>query len=195
MNCATQISILVIDELPNRAESLCQQLQQEGFEKLTTMRVSQLADIQIDSIAPEVLIVSQDSADLGTVALVETLIQLSGSPTLVFTHQSSKPEIVQQLVEAGASCYQHIDPSEIPLKPIIDSSRDQFANLVRVQKELQLTKSQLADRKQIERAKGLLMKKHECDEEQAYIAMRKLAMNRAQRMGDVARELIQALNN
>ena len=99
------------------------------------------------------------------------------------------------MVEAGACCYQQLDATDIPLKPLIETSREQFANLYRLQSELNATKLQLADRKQIERAKGLLMKKHECDEEQAYIAMRKLAMNRAQRMGDVARELIQALNS
>ena len=44
----------------------------------------------------------------------------------------------------------------------------------------------LADRKVIERAKGLLMKKVGLDEEQAFLRLQKLARDRNQKLAEVA---------
>lgn len=41
---------------------------------------------------------------------------------------------------------------------------------------------QLAERKRIEQAKGLLMKMKDCNEEQAYTLMRRRAMSRQQKL-------------
>jgi response regulator NasT len=49
---------------------------------------------------------------------------------------------------------------------------------------------ELAERKLIERAKGLLMKAHGLDEESAYALLRKTAMDRKLKLVEVARELL-----
>jgi response regulator NasT len=56
--------------------------------------------------------------------------------------------------------------------------------------ELQRLRVQLAERKLIERAKGLLMKARGLDEEAAYALLRKAAMDRNVRTGEVAQQLI-----
>lgn len=58
--------------------------------------------------------------------------------------------------------------------------------------EVQALKSKLAERKVVERAKGLLMKRQGLDEETAYAALRKMAMDRNVRLGEIARRVIEA---
>ena len=58
--------------------------------------------------------------------------------------------------------------------------------------ELELTRLQLSDRKLIDKAKGLLMKRGSMDEEQAYHRLRKMAMDRNLKLSDLARSIIAA---
>jgi AmiR/NasT family two-component response regulator len=50
----------------------------------------------------------------------------------------------------------------------------------------------LIDRKLVERAKGLLMKTRHLDEEAAYAALRKAAMDRKLKMSEVAQRIVDA---
>jgi response regulator NasT len=58
--------------------------------------------------------------------------------------------------------------------------------------ELESTRSQLRERKLIERAKGLLMKSKGLDEEAAYALLRRTAMNQNRRISEIAESLISA---
>jgi len=53
-------------------------------------------------------------------------------------------------------------------------------------------RTRLADQRDIEKAKGLLMKRRGLDESAAYGLLRRMAMDRKQRIGDFARVLITA---
>lgn len=59
-------------------------------------------------------------------------------------------------------------------------------------REIERLRLQLAERKLVERAKGILMKTRGLDEETAYALMRKSAMDRNLRIGVVAQQLIDA---
>jgi two-component system, response regulator / RNA-binding antiterminator len=52
----------------------------------------------------------------------------------------------------------------------------------------------LAERKLVERAKGLLMKQRGFSEEEAFQAMRKLAMDRNKRLSEIADGIIQTFD-
>ena len=60
-------------------------------------------------------------------------------------------------------------------------------------KRLEDARGKLADRRDIERAKGLLMQRRRLTEDEAHRALRKLAMDRNLPLGDAARVLISAL--
>lgn len=60
--------------------------------------------------------------------------------------------------------------------------------------ELTETKLKLAERKVVERAKGILMRTHGLDEETAYATLRKSAMDRSLRLGEVAQRLVDAVH-
>lgn len=57
---------------------------------------------------------------------------------------------------------------------------------------LALANQRLEERKLVERAKGLLMKARGLDEESAYRALRKMAMDRSLKLGEAARRVLDA---
>ena len=60
--------------------------------------------------------------------------------------------------------------------------------------ELEETKSALKERKVIEKAKGILMKSRGLDEEAAYALLRRTAMSKGKRIGDIADSLLSAID-
>ena len=58
--------------------------------------------------------------------------------------------------------------------------------------ELDATRSQLAERKAVEKAKGILMKHKDISEDEAYQSLRKMAMDKNKRIADVADGVISA---
>ncbi len=64
---------------------------------------------------------------------------------------------------------------------------EQFQNL---KAELAEANLRLSERKLVERAKGLLMQSRGLSEDDAFHALRKLAMSRKQRLGDVAQQVV-----
>ena len=61
-----------------------------------------------------------------------------------------------------------------------------------LRRELEETRSQLAERKVIDRAKGILMKSRGLSEEEAYRLLRKTAMDQNRRVAQVAESLVTA---
>jgi response regulator NasT len=68
-----------------------------------------------------------------------------------------------------------------------------FEEIQQLRVELEDTRAKLADRRDVERAKGLLMKRRRLTEDEAHRALRKMAMDRNLTIGDAARALISAL--
>jgi response regulator NasT len=68
-----------------------------------------------------------------------------------------------------------------------------FREFQALRRELEATRNKLAERKLIEKAKGLLMQQKSYSEEEAYQALRKVAMDRNQRLAEVAQNVISVL--
>ena len=66
-----------------------------------------------------------------------------------------------------------------------------FSNNEKLREELVNTRETLANRKIIEKAKGLLMQQRGCTEDEAYTLLRKMAMDRNQKLSDVAKSFLE----
>ena len=76
------------------------------------------------------------------------------------------------------------------LQPILDVAVARFEQDRALRDELRDTQERLAERKLIERAKGLVMKQKNVGEEEAYRVMRKLAMDRSRKLLEIAQQII-----
>ncbi|MCG9727605.1 ANTAR domain-containing response regulator [Vibrio brasiliensis] len=79
------------------------------------------------------------------------------------------------------------------LSPWLQQAQNLRSSVVKLEQKIDGLETRLEERKLIEKAKGMLMKLHQVDEQQAYQAMRKSAMQSSQPLGQVARNLLQTL--
>jgi len=110
-------------------------------------------------------------------------------PVVMFA-EDQQTETINQVIKAGVSAYivDGLEPKR--LKAIIDIAIARFKEQQGLKEELKKTKTQLEDRKLIDRAKAILIKSQGYSEEQAYHALRKLAMERAVSLGEMAKNVI-----
>ncbi|MCA0255846.1 MAG: ANTAR domain-containing protein, partial [Proteobacteria bacterium] len=78
------------------------------------------------------------------------------------------------------------------IKPILDMAISRFNAFSRMARELEEAKSQLENRKIIDRAKAILMKSRGLDEEAAYGLLRRTAMDQNRKIVEIAQSLVLA---
>ena len=110
-------------------------------------------------------------------------------PVVLFTEDDNR-SIIQQAVRAGVSAYIVDGLDQHRLGSILDVAVARFQETGRLHQELAETRASLADRKNVERAKGILMKQRGIDEPAAYHALRKMAMDKNLRIGQAAENVI-----
>jgi response regulator NasT len=93
-------------------------------------------------------------------------------------------------IEAGVSAYIVAGLQAERVKPVLDVALMRFKREQKLLDELSDTRRQLADRKLIERAKGVLMARNKLSEDEAYQRLRSMAMNKKLRLADVAQRIL-----
>ena len=96
---------------------------------------------------------------------------------MLFTEDRDNATI-QAALKAGVSAYIVAGMQADRLQPILDVAVARFEQDRALREELRDAQTKLAERKVIERAKGILMEQKGVGEEEAYRLMRKLAMDR-----------------
>ncbi len=84
----------------------------------------------------------------------------------------------------------HDELTPYPMESIIALLQQQSQQLAEIENELSETKKSLAERKRIERAKGLLMSKLGLNEMEAYKMLRNTAMEQNRKLIDIAENII-----
>lgn len=186
------LNILLVDDEIVRAAMVEEALAQEGHEVVCRLQSPASLNEMVARHAPDVVIIDMESPDRDTLDSMSLLNRENPRPVVFFADQH-EPDTMQAALEAGVSAYvvDGLVPSRV--KAILEVAIARFASFQSMRSELDKARGQLADRKRIERAKGLLMKHQDCDEEQAYRMLRKLAMDRGQRIGEVAANVIDIL--
>ena len=186
-----QMRVLVVDETPERADILREGLRRAGYEVSASLSspVSLLATIE--QLKPDVIVIDTESPSRDVLEHLVVLTQHTPRPVVMFSNDGA-PETIREAVRAGVSAYvvDGLDPNRI--RTIIDVAVARFEDFQRLREELAEANLKLAERKLVERAKGLLMKRRSLDEQAAYALLRKFAMDRKLRLGEVAQQLIDA---
>jgi response regulator NasT len=189
MESVAGLSILLVDEDPERAVILTEALQGQGYKLVARLAPRDLSARKVQEIAPDVIIVDMESPSRDTIESMRQINADQPRPVVMFVDQSDEG-MIEQAMQAGVSAY-IIDGLNVKrVKPILDVAIARFREFQALRDELKKTKATLAERKLIDRAKGLLMRERNLSEDEAYAALRKLAMDRQQRLVDVAEALL-----
>jgi two-component system, response regulator / RNA-binding antiterminator len=183
--------VLVVDESPERADILREGLRRAGYEVSASLSSAGSLLAAIEQLKPDVIVIDTESPSRDVLEHLVVMTQHTPRPVVMFSSDSA-PETIREAVRAGVSAYvvDGMDPDRI--RAIIDVAVAQFEDFQRLREELAEANLKLAERKLVERAKGLLMKSRSLDEETAYALLRKVAMDRKLRLGEVAQQLIDA---
>lgn len=145
----------------------------------------------IESLRPDVLIFISDDVDRTVIRQMRMVSEKRPTPMIIFTRDNDA-DAIDAAVKAGATAYviDCNDPQR--LDSLIGVARARFQEQRRLKDELLQTKNALQERKSVEKAKGIIMQTKSVSEDQAYRAMRKLAMNHNKRIGEIAEQIISA---
>lgn len=183
------LTVLVIDESRTRAGEICAGLALAGYQVAAILAGAEDLSAEVQRLQPDVILIDTESPTRDTLENLAAMHKEMPRPVIVFTQEDGR-EAIRDAVRAGVSAYvvDGLDPKRI--KPIVEVARARFEDTQAMRRELAEVSRKLSDRKLVDKAKGVLMKARGLDEEAAYHAMRKLAMERGQTMATVARDVI-----
>lgn len=180
------LRVLVIDAEVPRAEAVCQALRQQGYAIAACCTVlDEMHQVLCQSDA-DIVLIDMDSPGRDILEGMRWLRVHNPKPIALFTAENSQ-ESIAAAMRAGVSAYvvDGLQPSRVASVLAVALAR--FSEHQKLRQEIEGLKTRLEDRKAIEKAKGMLMKFKGIDEEQAYKELRKMAMDRQQNLGEVAR--------
>ena len=93
-------------------------------------------------------------------------------------------------VDAGVSAYIVDGLTKNRIKPVLDLAVRRFQAFARLQDELHVARTALADRASIDKAKAILIRRRNLDEPGAYKLLRDHAMSTNRRIAEVADAII-----
>jgi len=184
--------VMLVDDTPARAAMLEQALTDCGFEVVCRMASAQGLMKQVAEHQPDVVIVDIESPDRDMLEHMTVLNQHLPKPVIMFAEQGDS-NTIDRAIRAGVSAYvvDGLNPERV--RSIVDVAVARFREFQALRNELQQTRTRLADRQVIDKAKALLIQHRQMNEDEAYHAMRKLAMDRSQKLVDVANDIVSVL--
>jgi response regulator NasT len=142
-------------------------------------------------IEPDIIIVAMQKTNLTLLGQLKTIHQQFPLPIVVFT-EDDLDEGIEHAIEAGVNAYIIDGLKENRVLPILKTAMMRFDKQQAAAKQIQELQTSLADRKIIDRAKGLIMEQRNCTENEAYTMLRTSAMKQNLRMAVLAQNILDA---
>lgn len=185
------LRVIVVDDERERASLVREALEAEGFVVAAVLGTGAGLARAIADLAADVIIVDIDSPDRDILEDMRRVSLEQRRPVVMFA-QDGKPETIRAAVDSGVAAYVVDGLKTERVRPIVDVAIANFGRFQELRGELDKARTTLAERKLVERAKGILMKRRKVDEEAAYGLMRRMAMDQKLRLVDVANKIIAA---
>ena len=186
-----KLRVLLIDDGARHIQPIRDELVRQGHEVVGVIASATLIHDVVQQLQPDVVIVDSESPTRDTLENLATLSAHNTRPVVVFTDDDSSGPM-QRALRAGVSAYVIAGLQTERLEPVLQVAIARFEQETALRAQLNKAEQQLASRKLIERAKGVLMAEAGLDEDAAYKRLRKLAMDRGKRLADVAQSVIDA---
>jgi two-component system, response regulator / RNA-binding antiterminator len=187
----TTLRVLIVDQNLLRASILEEGLREAGYRDLIVVRDMQNLLRRIVDEEPDVILIDLENPNRDVLEQMFQVSRVVRKPVAMFVDRSDRSAI-EAAIDAGVGAYVVGGLSKERVQSIIDMTISRFRAFDRLRTELDDTRQQLADRKVIDRAKGILMKQRGVGEEQAYELLRRTAMDANLKMAQVAQSVITA---
>jgi two-component system, response regulator / RNA-binding antiterminator len=146
---------------------------------------------RIAQLQPDMIIVDAESDSRDVLEHLVFVTRDAPRPIVMFTEDQDQSKMTAAM-EAGVSAYIVAGLKAERIKPVLDVAMARFNVDQKLRSELVDTKAKLAERKTIERAKGLLMERFHLSEDEAYKRLRKQAMEKNLKLVELAQRFLDA---
>ncbi|MBN7796737.1 ANTAR domain-containing protein [Parahaliea mediterranea] len=187
------LRLILVDDNPERAAAVERSLSQPGLEVVSVIATASGLLYQMAQLEPDVVVIALDSPDRDVLESLSIASAHNPRPVVMFSG-SGDSRFIGDAIRAGVTAYQAEDINPERVRAVIDVAMAQFAAFDELKRELDRTRAQLAQRKVVEKAKGLLCAAHGVTEDEAFRTIRKLSMDQNRTLAETARGIIEILD-
>ena len=177
--------------LAERSRQLRIGLLENNYNLIAVLPADTFLAERLAQLQPDMIIIDAESEARDSLEHVVMATRDARRPIVLFTNDNDTTH-VKDAVAAGVSAYIVAGLSPDRIRPILDVAMARFEHEQGLRQELAHAKTELQDRKVIDRAKGLLMQRQSLNEEAAFAKLRKAAMDKGLRIGEVAQRMLDA---
>lgn len=172
-----------------RSRSLRIGMLQSGCNIVAVLPADVFLPDRLAQIGPDMIIVDAESQARDTLEHVVVATRDARRPIVLFTNDDDTSH-VRDAIAAGVTAYVVAGLAPDRVKPVLEIALARFQHEEAMRRELADARSQLSERKLIERAKGVLMVRQGLSEVDAYARLRKSAMDKGMKIAEVAQRII-----
>lgn len=190
-NSVSAMKIAVVDPQSDRADVIEAALREAGCRDIH--RISEIAGLleRLSALAPDAILIDLGKPSRDTLEQMFEVSRLVRRPIALFVDESDL-SMIEAAVQAGVGAYVVDGFRKERIRSLLATAITRFDAFSRLQSELRATKAALAERKVIDRAKGILMRVKGLSEEEAYTLLRKTAMGQSRKLSEVAQSVVSA---
>jgi response regulator NasT len=185
------VRIAIVDESESRAAIVEEGLREAGYSDITKVLAHGGFVTELEELSPDVVIFDLGSPSRDTLEEMLAVSRALARPIAMFIDQSDD-QMIAAAIDAGVSAYVVDGLRKDRVKPILDLAIRRFNAFANLQKELQDAKTELAERRVVDKAKIYLMSTRKLTEADAYALLRGTAMRQSKRIADIAQALLTA---
>jgi two-component system, response regulator / RNA-binding antiterminator len=175
----------------DRSRSLRIGLLQSGYNIVAVLPVDTFLPERLAQIQPDMIVVDAESQARDTLEHVVMATRDARRPIVLFTDDNDTSH-VRAAIAAGVTAYVVAGLAPERVRPVLEIALARFEHEEQMRRDLADARNQLADRKLLDRAKGLMMQRHQIGEPEAYMRLRKAAMDKGLRITEVAQRIVDA---
>jgi response regulator NasT len=164
-------------------------LLESGYDIVASLPADVFLPERIAQLQPDMIIIDSESDARDVLEHIVIATRDEPRPIVLFTDDQTSSSM-DAAIEAGVTAYIVAGLQAERVKPVLDVAMKRFNREQKLLDELSDTRRQLADRKLIERAKGVLMARNRLTEEEAYQRLRSMAMNKKLKLAEVAQRIL-----
>ena len=168
---------------------LAEMLAEEGYDVVGQAEDGEKAVALAQELAPDLVILDIKMPRLDGIAAAERIAGARLAPVVILTAFSQR-ELVERARDAGAMAYLVKPFTKADLVPAVEMAVSRFTELRQLEGEVRGLEEQLATRKALDRAKGLLQNELGLTEPEAFRWIQKTAMDLRLSMREVAEGIV-----
>lgn len=186
--------IVIVDDEPITRMDIREMLEENGYEVAGEGKNGEEAVEKAHALQPDLIIMDVKMPGMNGVKASSIIKGISDCAILLLTAYSHH-ELIEDAKKAGINAYLVKPVKERELLPAIEIALSQRLQLLALQNKVGKLEQKMAERKIIEKAKGMLMQQLNCTEEQAHRHMQQESMKRQTPLIKLAEQVIQQISS